>query len=254
MKLKLIAVTLCLGMFLSVAPKPGDAQTDLLGKAKGLLGKLGGQSQTSTGNGIPQLSVGDIASGLRDALRVGTERVVKQVGNQDGFNRDPEIHIPLPPTLSKVQSTLRKFGASNFADDLELRLNRAAESAAPRAQEIFWQAITDMSLEDARKIYEGPKDAATQYFRQRMSAPLADSMRPVVDDSLATVGAIQSYDQMISRYKTVPFVPDIKADLTTHVLAKALDGIFLYLAREEAAIRENPVKRTTAILQRVFGR
>ena len=246
MKPKLIAIALCLGMFLSVAPKPGDAQTDLLGKAKGLLGKLGGQ--TSTGSGISQLSVGDIASGLRDALRVGTERVVKQVGNQDGFNRDPEIHIPLPPTLSKVQSTLRKFGASNFADDLELRLNRAAESAAPRAQEIFWQAITDMSLEDARKIYEGPKDAATQYFRQRMSAPLADSICPVVDDSLATVGAIQSYDQMISRYKTVPFVPDIKA------LAKALDGIFLYLAREEAAIRENPVKRTTAILQKVFGR
>ena len=184
---------------------------------------------------------------------MGTERVVTRVSSQDGFNRDPEIHIPLPPTLSKVQSTLRKIGASGLVDDLELRLNRAAEQAAPRAQEIFWQAITDMSLEDARKIYEGPKDAATQYFRRRMSTPLADSMRPVVDDSLASVGAIRTYDQMISQYKSVPFVPDVKADLSTHVLAKALDGMFLYLAREEAAIRENPVKRTTAILQKVFG-
>ena len=253
MKLKLVALTLCFGLSLFVVASSGQAQTDLFGKAKGLLGKLGGQNQTGTTSGISQLSVGDIASGLRDALRMGTERVVTRVSSQDGFNRDPEIHIPLPPALSKVRSTLRKIGASGLVDDLELRLNRAAEQAAPRAQEIFWQAITDMSLEDARKIYEGPKDAATQYFRRRMSTPLADSMRPVVDDSLASVGAIRTYDQVISQYKSVPFVPDVKADVSTHVLAKELDGMFLYLAREEAAIRENPVKRTTAILQKVFG-
>ena len=245
-------LAVCLGLTVSAASIPVSAQSDLLGKAKGLLGKLGGQSQGS-GSGGSALSVSDIASGLRDALRVGTERVVKQVGRQDGFNSDPEIHIPLPDTLSKVQTALRTVGYSGLVDDLELRLNRAAEAAAPRAQEIFWQAITDMTLDDVQRIYKGPNDAATQYFRQRMSNPLADSMRPVVDSTLAEVGAIQTYDQMMNRYKTVPFVTDVKANLSDHVLAKALEGIFLYLAREEAAIRENPVNRTTAILQRVFG-
>ena len=241
MRLSLVVI---LGLSVAIASGSAFAQSDLLGKAKGLLGKLGGQSQSSSG--ISQLSVSEISSGLRDALRVGTERVVKKVGRQDGFNTDPQIHIPLPDTLSKVQTALRTIGASGMVDDLELRLNRAAEAAAPRAQEIFWQAITDMTLDDVQRIYKGPKDAATQYFRQRMSQPLSDSMRPVVDDTLASVGAIRTYEQMIARYKTVPFVPDVKANLSDHVLARALDGIFLYLAREEAAIRENPVKCQSA--------
>lgn len=141
-----------------------------------------------------------------------------------------------------------------MADDLELRLNRAAEAAAPRARSVFVQAITDMTLDDVKAIYDGPKDAATQFFRKNMSVPLTESMRPVVDGALADVGAIQAYDQMIGQYKTVPFVPDVKADLTTYVLGKALDALFLYLAREEAAIRENPAKRTTDLLQKVFSK
>ena len=86
-----------------------------------------------------------------------------------------------------------------------------------------------------------------------MSGPLTDSMRPMVDSTLSEVGAIQEYDSMMGRYKAVPFVPDVKADLTTHVLERDLDALFLYLAREEAATRENPVKRSTALLQKVFG-
>ncbi len=46
---------------------------------------------------------------------------------------------------------------------------------------------------------------------------------------------------------------DVKADLTTHVVERAVDGNFLYLAREEAAIRKDPVKITSRILKRVFG-
>ena len=148
---------------------------------------------------------------------------------------------------------MRTVGASGLTDDLELKLNRAAEAATFRAKEVFWNAITDMSLDDAKCIYEGPKDTATQYFKGRMSGPLTDSMRPMVDSTLSEVGAIQEYDSMMGRYKAVPFVPDVKADLTTHVLERDLDALFLYLAREEAATRENPVKRSTALLQKVFG-
>ena len=186
-------------------------------------------------------------------MKVGTERVVGTVGKENGFNNNSEIHIPLPDTLAKVQSTLRAVGASGMADDLELKLNRAAEAATPRAKKVFWDAITDMTLDDAKRIYNGPKDAATQYFKGKMSGPLTGSMRPVVDSTLSEVGAIKSYDSMMGKYKSMPFVPDVKADLTTHVLERALDALFLYLAREEAAIRENPVKRSTALLQKVFG-
>lgn len=199
------------------------------------------------------LTTGEITGGVRDALKVGTERVVGQLGQIDGFNADPKIHIPLPDNLREVRGALNMVGMSAMADDVEIKLNRAAEAATPKAKALFWQAITDMSLKDIEGIYNGPDDAATQYFRSSMSAPLRDEMRPVVDSSLAEVGAVQAFDQMMGRYKSIPFVPNVKADLTNHVLDKAMDGIFFYLGREEAAIRNDAVKRTTEILKRVFG-
>jgi hypothetical protein len=86
-----------------------------------------------------------------------------------------------------------------------------------------------------------------------MTPPLAERMVPVVNDSLAEVGAIRSYDEMMGQYRAVPFVPDVKANLTEYVVEKAMDGLFHYVAQEEAAIRNNPAKRTTELLQRVFG-
>ena len=79
-------------------------------------------------------------------------------------------------------------------------------------------------------------------------------MRPVVEQSMSEVGAVHTYDRVMGKYKSIPFVPDVKADLTDYVIEKGMDGIFYYLAREEAAIRKNPVKRTTDLLKRVFGR
>jgi len=238
---------------LAVIAWPGPeaaAQGSFLDKAKQLLGS---PSTPAPAPSTSALTTGEIASGLRDALRVGTERVVGQLGKTDGFNSDPAIHIPLPGTLSKVQSTLRTVGMSSLADDLELRLNRAAEKATPEAKAVFWQAIQDMTLEDVQRVYETPPDGATRYFQGKMSAPLGQRMQPIVDESLSEVGAVAAYDRMLGEYKKVPFVPDAKADLTAYVIEKALDGIFHYLAKEEAAIRDNPAKRTTAILQRVFG-
>jgi len=205
------------------------------------------------GSGTGSLTEAEIGSGLREALKVGTERLVGRLGVNDGFNADPEIHIPLPDSLQKVQSTLKRFGLSGMADDLETRLNRAAEEATPKAKKMFWDAISAMTLDDARRILNGPKDSATQYFRGRMTDPLKAEFRPVVNRSLADVGALKAYDGLIGQYKALPFVPDVKADIVDHVLDKAIAGIFLYLGREEAAIRENPAKRTTEILKRVFG-
>jgi len=111
-----------------------------------------------------------------------------------------------------------------------------------------------MTIDDAKAILNGPKDSATQYFRKKMLPRLVEDMTPIVSDQLAEVGAVKSYDKMIGKYHDLPFVPDVKADLTTYVVGKAVDGVFLYLGREEAAIRENPAKRTTELLEKVFGR
>jgi hypothetical protein len=228
----------------------GSSSSESGGVGKAIENITKGSSTSSTRTAA--LSDSDIGLGLRDALRVGTERVVGTLGRTDGFNLS-DVHIPLPGTLGKVQKVLKKVGQTGLADDLELRLNRAAEIATPLAKTLFGQAIEDMTLQDARGILTGPDDSATQYFRGKMSKPLVNGMRPIVDDALAEAGAIQAYDRMMGAYREVPLVPDVKADLTSYVLEKATDGIFLYIGREEAAIRHDPVKRTTSILQKVFG-
>jgi hypothetical protein len=255
---RLAQFALILGTACFVANTPTQAQ-GLLDRGKDLMkGLTGGGSSSSPGTSstsgaASSLSTGEIAGGLRDALRVGAERVVATLGKTDGFNKSPDVHIPLPSSLKTVQSVLGKVGMSGLADDLELKLNRAAEAAVPKAQGLFADAISKMTIDDARQILNGPKDAATQYFRSKMSQPLAAEMKPIVDGQLENVGAIATYDKMMSRYKTVPLVPDVKADLTDYVLGKATDGVFLYLGREEAAIRENPAARTTDLLKKVFG-
>jgi hypothetical protein len=149
---------------------------------------------------------------------------------------------------------LRRIGMSGLADDVELKLNRAAEAAAPRTKQIIWDAIAGMSIDDAKAIYNGPKDAATQYFKRSSTVSLIEVVTPVIDQTLNEVGAIASYDNMISQYKSVPFVPDVKGSLVEHTVRLALNGLFHYIAKEEAAIRDNPAKRTTEILTKVFGR
>jgi len=171
----------------------------------------------------------------------------------DGFNTDPSIHIPLPEELYTIKVLLSKIGMSQLADDLELKLNRAAEAATPKAKDIFFQAITDMTFEDIKNIYEGPENSATKYFQSRMSPFLKQEMQPIVENALSQVGAIQSYDNVISQYKTLPFVPDLKANLTEHVIQKGMNGIFHYIAKEEASIRKDPLKQTTTLLKKVFG-
>jgi hypothetical protein len=229
---------------------PSFAGNSLLNKGSDILKSFGGGDKTSAG----ALTVAEIGAGLKEALRVGSENVVTQLGATDGFNADSNIHIPLPASLDKVKSMLDKIGMSSLFEDLELKLNRAAEVATPKAKQLFGDAISQMTLEDVNGIYNGPDDAATQYFKGKMSPELAGEMTPVIEESLSEVGAVMAYDKMMKQYASLPFVPDVKADLTDHVVEKGMDGIFYYMAKEEAAIRQNPVKRTTELLKKVFNK
>ncbi|MFW5901818.1 MAG: DUF4197 domain-containing protein [Thermodesulfobacteriota bacterium] len=196
----------------------------------------------------------EIAKAFKEALRIGSEKVVAQLGQENGFYKDPAVHIPLPEQFKTVKSAMDKAGLSFLTEDLELKLNRAAEKAAPEAKQLFFQAISDMTFDDVMQIYNGPKDSATQYFKQEMSEPLAEEMQPIIKNSMAQVGAVQTYDKLMDKYKAMPFMPDVKANLTDHVTQEGMEGIFHYMAQKEAAIRENPAQQTTDLLKRVFSR
>lgn len=152
-----------------------------------------------------------------------------------------------------MQSTLKPLGMSSLLDDLELKLNRAAEQATSKAKEQFWSSTEQMTMDDVMRIYNGPQDAATRYFQCKMSKPLGESMRPIVGQALAQAGAVQAYDKVMGQYRAIPVVPDVKAALSGYVVDQGMNGIFHYLAQEEAAIRQNPTKRTTELLRTVFG-
>ncbi len=214
------------------------------------LEEIAGQAM---GQSTAALSIDDISNGLKQALSAGTQQVVNQLGQADGFNADPIIRIPLPRALVSAREVAAKVGLSGSFDSLETRLNEAAEKAVPNARRLFLSAISQMTLADARGILQGPDDSATQFFRRTMGSQLSDSMRPIIDNSLSQVGAVRGFQQLLASYRQIPFAPPVEADLTAHVLEKGMQGIWHYIALEERVIRENPIKRTTELMRRVFG-
>ena len=245
--IRLATLAVRIAAVLLLLASPAMVQADWLKKGQELLGT------PAKGPAAATADTGQIAAGLKEALRVGSDTVVSQLGKPDGFNADPAIHIPLPKSFTTVQSTLKPLGMSYLLDDLELKLNRAAEQATPKAKALFLSAIEGMTLDDVMGIFNGPQDAATRYFQKKMSPQLGEEMKPIVDQALNEAGAVQAYDNVMGQYKTVPFVPDVKADLSGYVVEQGMNGIFHYLAQEEAAIRQNPAKRTTDLLKTVFG-
>jgi hypothetical protein len=247
-------IAIALASALSMAGTSAQAQGNLLDKATSLFGKIGNLGGSTGGTSSdPALSLEEIFGGLTEAIWVGAQKVIGQLGANDGFNKDDRIHIPLPDMLRTVQDLMSKFGMSQYGDALETRLNRGAEKAMPVAKDVLFDSIKGMTWQDAQGILNGPKDAATQFFKHETTGTLTEKFRPIIDETLAEAGALQAYDSMLGQHKSLPLVPDVKADLTNHVLGLALNALFLYLGEQEAAIRENPAARTTDLLQKVFG-
>ena len=201
-----------------------------------------------------QLSDEKVGSGLKEALQVGTENAVKLTGKPDGYFKNEAIKILMPEKLRTFEKGLRAVGYGPQVDEFVLSMNRAAERAAPAAKSIFWDAIKQMTFDDARKIFGGGDTAATDYFREKTSEKLATTFRPIVEQAMNEVGATRQYKELVGQAKSIPFLRTQALDIDQYVVGKALDGLFHVLGEEEKKIRKNPAARVTSLLKEVFGR
>jgi hypothetical protein len=219
------------------------------------LKKLGGKLGEKVGvkTDAAALSEGEVASGLKEALTSGVSKGVAQLSKADGFFKDPEIKIPLPAEAQKVEEKLRKLGQGDKVDDAILSINRAAEDAASGAKDIFTAAITGMTVTDAMSILKGDKDAATKYLNSSTRTALFEKFKPVVSASLEKVGATKHWNTLFTSYNKIPMVEKVNPDLEEYATNKAIDGLFIQIAKEELAIRDNPAARVSDLLKKVFG-
>ena len=197
---------------------------------------------------------GTTASGLKEALSIGTEKAVSNVSRVDGYFGNQAIKILMPENIQKVGNVLRKIGYQRQVDEFVLSMNRAAEKAAPKAASFFVDAIKEMTFEDARKILGGGDTAATEFFKQKTHDKLYGAFKPVVSSSMDEVGCTRSYKEMMGKYESVPFMDKQSLDLDHYVTNKALDGLFYMVGQEEKKIRTDPAARATDLLKTVFGK
>lgn len=199
-------------------------------------------------------SEAEAAEALREAMRNGIRKGVQQVNVTDGYFKNPQIKIPFPPQAAAVENTLRSAGMNKLADDVVLSCNRAAEQAADAALPIFADAITKLTIQDAIQLVKSKEvDAATRLLERTTTEPLVSAFRPSVQKALDATYATRYWKQATSYYNRLPLVKKVNTDLTDFVTRKAVAGLFVLIAKEEAQIRRDPAARVSDLLQRVFG-
>jgi hypothetical protein len=244
--LSLVIVTLL--VVLTTVPARGQLDR-LLKEAPGLGGGAAGTGGATRGG----LSDSQIAAGLKEALRVGTGTTVDLTGQLDGYLKNEAIKILLPENLRSMERGLRAIGLGSRVDEFVVSMNRAAENAAPQARQIFVDAITGMTFDDARTILSGGDTAATEFFKTKTTDKLTAAFAPIVSRSMDQVGATRQYKELVGRARSLPFVKTESLDLDRYVVGKSLDGLFHVLAQQEQQIRTNPAARTTDLLKQVFA-
>jgi len=227
------------GMIKNATKKDSSGKTSV----NKMLGMSGGKSV---------LSNDEIISGLREALQVGTEKGANKLSAVDGFFKDAAIKILMPTEAQKAEKTLRNMGLGRQVDNAILSMNRAAEDAAKSASPIFINAIKGMSFQDALGILRGGDNAATNYLKDKTTISLTEAFRPVIENSLAKVGATKHWNTVFTTYNKLS-ADKVNPDLSAYVTEKALAGIFFQVAQEEQKIRKDPMARTSDILKKVFS-
>jgi len=194
------------------------------------------------------------ASGLKEALRIGTDHAVDRTGVVDGFLKNAAIKILIPEKLRSLEKGLRLLGMGPKLDEFEVSMNRAAEKAAPAAREIFKEAVLQMSFDDVRRILTGGNTAATDYFKGKTSQKLALAFKPQVAAAMDETGVVKQYKQLTGALQALPFARFQGSDITDYVVGKTVDGIFYMIGQEEIKIRTDPLAQITPLLKEVFGK
>ena len=218
---------------------------DSSGNSAGL-GKLIGSAKGSS------LSSDEIIKGLKEALSVGTEKSTAKLSTLNGFFSDAAIKILMPPEAQKVEKTLRSIGMGKQVDAAILSMNRAAEDAAKSATPIFVNAIKGITISDGLGILKGGDFAATDYLKSKTTASLTEAFRPIIEASVAKVGATKHWNTLFTAYNKVS-TQKVDTDLSAYVTEKALAGLFHGVAQEEQKIRKDPAARVSEVLQKVFA-
>lgn len=240
-----VCVTAVIILFLIFAPLSYAGWGDLLKDIQETLG-------ISTTGGV--LSQNKIGNGLKEALRIGAENAVKKVSILDGYYGNPEIRIPLPDSVFKVEKVIRTFGYGSQVDAFTESMNRAAEKAAPAARDLFWEAVKGMTFEDATKILKGRDNEATLYLKDKTWDNLLETFKPIVNQAMGSVGVTKQYQDLENMVRNIPVIgQSLGVDIDNYVSEKALNGLFMMLEKEEQKIREDPAARVTDLLKEVFG-
>jgi len=195
----------------------------------------------------------EIGQGIKEALEIGVSAGADRLSLKDGFLGNLAVKILMPPEAQKVEKTLRGIGLNRLCDNVIVSLNRAAEDAAKEAKPIFISAIKQMTLTDATNILLGKQDAATDYFKRVTTSQLMQKFSPIVTTSLNKVNATKYYSDLTVQYNKLPLVKPVNTNLTEYVTQKAIDGLFIEVAKEELKIRDNLGSRSSSLLQKVFG-
>ena len=194
-----------------------------------------------------------IVQGLKEALEIGTENAVEEVSQLDGYYKNPDIKIPLPKAVQKVEMVMKAMGYGPEVDAFSRSMNRAAERAAPEAKALFWDAIKAMTFEDAHTILKGRDNEATLYFEDKTRDKLHQLFMPIVHSAMEEIGVTRTYQEVHKKLSAIPFADRLNVDLDEYVTEKALDGLFYMVAEEERKIRKDPAARVTRLLKDVFG-
>lgn len=200
------------------------------------------------------LSNAEIASGLKEALQIGTNEGVKTLSTTNGYFESP-YKILLPEEASKVVDKLKFIpGFSDLEQEAIKKINLAAEDAAKSAGPIFYQAIREMTFSDVMNILMGEKNAATNYLHNKTYDKLYQEFQPVIVNSLNKFGALDLWTKAITKYNSLPFVQKLNPDLGDHVTHKALFGMFSLVEKKELGIRNDISQRTSDLLRKVFAK
>lgn len=195
----------------------------------------------------------DAVSGLKQALNEGSIAAVSKLGVENGFFGNPQVRIPLPPSLKRVEGAMRALGMKKQADELVLSMNRAAEAAVPEAKQLLVDAVKKMSVQDAKGILTGGDTAGTEYFKRNTQSQLTQRFLPIVRKATERVGLAQQYNSLAGQGAALGLVKEDQATIERYVTQKTLDGLYLMIGEQEKALRKDPVGATSSIVRKVFG-